>query len=225
MKAFIIYRLIMKDWYLQRVAIALLLGGMIIAGVLAALPGEVGFSVGLSLTMGVLIALTFYLPLTTVIGERTSKTLPFTMSLPISPIEYTVSKIIANLLLYLVPWIVAAVSFALILGVGSTQAAPIAAGYVDVLLVGFLVVFMFVLAFAIIFESMGWTVSLIVILMFLIGNVGTQVVPRITAARDFLVAVGQRGPEYLWTLGGEFFVIVLIMAVTFFVQSRKRDFL
>jgi hypothetical protein len=226
MNASIVIRLITKDWYLQRVAIALLLGGAILAGVLAALPRQVGFSVGFSLTIAVLIAVTFYLPLTTVIGERTSKTLPFTMSLPISPAEYTISKILANLLLYLVPWTVAALSFALILrGGGSAQAVPIPAGFVDVLLGGFLVVFMLVLGFAIIFESMGWTISLIVALMFLLGNVGTQIIPRIPSAGDFVVAIGHRGSEYLWTIGGEFAVIVLLMAVTFFVQSRKRDFL
>ena len=225
MKVPIVFRLVLKDWYLQRVAIALLLGGSILAGILAAIPNPVGFSIGLSLTMCVLIALTFYLPLTTVIGERTTKTLPFTMSLPVSPAEYTLSKILANLLLYLIPWGVAAGSFALILRAGSIQAAYVPAGYIDILLVGFLVAFMFVLGFAIIFESTGWTISLIVILMFLVGNVGTQIVPRLPAAHEFLTAAGQRGPEYFLTLGGELVLILLLMVLTFLVQSRKRDFL
>ncbi len=215
----------MKDWYLQRTAIALLLTGSIISGILAAIPSSITFSIGLSLTMCVLIALTFYLPLTTVIGERTTKTLPFTMSLPISPAEYTLSKILANLLLYLIPWSVAALSFALILRSGSTQAMFVPAGFIDILLVGFLVAFMFVVGFAVIFESTGWTISLIVVLMFLVGNVGTQIVPRLQSARDFLAAAGQRGPEYFLVIGSEFGAIVLLMVVTFFVQSRKRDFL
>lgn len=224
MKSFIIRKLIAKDWYLQRVAISLMLGGAILGAVFAIIPGQLGLSVGFSLTMCVLIALTFYLPLTTVIGERTDKTLPFVMSLPVTPAEYTASKILANLLLYLVPWTVAALSFALILRDGSTTTG-IPEGYVHVLLIGFFVVFMFVLGFAIIFESMGWTIALIVILMFLLGNVATQVVPRIPGARQFLLNVGLRGPEYYWTMGGELVAICALIAVTFFVQSRKRDFL
>jgi hypothetical protein len=225
MKLFIVRRLIAKDWYLHRVAISLMLGGAILGGAFAVIPGQLGLSVGLSLTMCVLIALTFYLPLTTVIGERADKTLPFVMSLPVSPAEYTASKILANLLLYLIPWTVAALSFALILRDGSTTATGIPEGYVHVLLIGFFVVFMFVLGFAIIFESMGWTIALIVILMFLLGNVATQVVPRIPGARQFLLNVGLRGPEYYWTLGGELVAICVLIALTFFVQSRKRDFL
>ncbi len=225
MKSLIVRRLIAKDWYLQRVAIGLMLSGAILGGAFAVIPGQIGLSVGLSLTMCALIALTFYLPLTTVIGERTDKTLPFVMSLPVSPAEYTASKILANLVLYLIPWTVAALSFAFALRYGPAAAVGIPEGYVHVLLIGFLVVFMLILGFAIIFESMGWTIALIVILMFLLGNVATQVVPRIPAARQFLLNVGQQGPEYYWTMAVELTVIGVLVAVTFFIQSRKRDFL
>ena len=223
MDRFIIQKLIGKDWYLHRVAIGLLLGGAILGGICAAIPGNTGISIGVSLSMCVLIALTFYLPLTTVIGERTDKTLPFLMSLPVTPAEYTLSKILANLLLYLVPWTVAALNFSLVFREGSAAGVP--AGYVNVLLIGFFVVFMFVLGFAIIFESMGWTIALIVILMFLLGNMATQIVPRIPGAKQFLMNVGQRGPEYYWTIAIELLLMAVLIGVTFFVQSRKRDFL
>ena len=39
----------------------------------------------------------------TVVEERNEQTLPFVMSLPISPMEYTTAKILANLLIFLVP--------------------------------------------------------------------------------------------------------------------------
>ena len=40
----------------------------------------------------------------TVVEERTDQTLPFVMSLPISAAEYTTAKILANLLIFLIPW-------------------------------------------------------------------------------------------------------------------------
>ncbi|MFZ1683344.1 MAG: ABC-2 transporter permease [Candidatus Zixiibacteriota bacterium] len=225
MNSFIVRRLIAKDWYLNRIAIILMLGGAVLAGLCAAFLGQTGLSIGLSLTMCVLIALTFYLPLTTVIGERTEKTLPFVMSLPVSPAEYTLSKILANLILYLIPWSVAALCFWFIIRLGESTAVGIPEAYVHIILIGFLVIFMFVLGFAIIFESMGWTIALIVILMFLLGNVATQIVPRIPGAREFMANVAQQSSEYYLTIGVELALICLLVAATFYVQSRKKDFL
>jgi hypothetical protein len=202
-----------------------MIGGVVVAGILTAVPEQVCSSIGYSITTCLLVALTIYLPVTIVIRERLAKTLPFTMSLPISPIEYAASKIVANLLLYLMPWTIAGVNFALIYRMGSWSVIQPLAGYMDLFLVLSLVEFMLVVGFTIVFESIGWTVFLTVLLMLVLTNTGIQVVPRIPAARHFVVAMGRPGPEHNWTLGAEFAAIVLIVAVTFLVQARKRDFL
>jgi len=225
MKTPIVLRLVLKDWYIERVGVSLLIGSVIVAGILAAIPWQDGFPIGLNLTLVVLISLNFYLPLSTVLDERHSKTLPFTMSLPISPIEYTVAKIIANLLLYLMPWTVASISFAVISKRGASPIAHLWAGYMDVFLIAFIVIFMVILGIALIFESIGWTVFLNVILGIVGVNVAFQVVPRIPTLRAFVLAVGRRGPEHIWTLVAEFATLLLLVAVTFLVQSKKQDFL
>ena len=83
---------------------------------------------------------------------------------------------------------------------------------------------MLILGIAIIFESLLWTISLNVLLGIVGVNVAFQVVPRIPTLRAFVLAVGRQGPKHIWTLAAEFALIVLIVAVTFLVQARKRDF-
>lgn len=224
MKIRMIGQLVFKDWYLHRLAIALMSGGAMLGVVLAATPGQVVPQIGLSLVLSLFIAITFYLPLSTVLGERTEKTLPFIMSLPVSPAEYTASKILANLFLYLILWIAVAAVAMLFLH-DPRGVMGLSDGHFHVLMLGFIVFFTFILGFSIITESMGWTITLIVALMFLLGNVATQVVPLIPAARQFLADVALRGAQYYWALGAELVAIAGMFFVTFYVQSNKKDFL
>ena len=54
--------------------------------------GEGSFYAGCILLFTVLISLGIHLAMLTVVEERTQQTLPFVMSLPISPRDYTVAK-------------------------------------------------------------------------------------------------------------------------------------
>lgn len=218
-------RLVLKDWYLHRPAIALMSGGAALGVVLTATHGQAVPGIGLSLVLALFIAITFYLPLSTVLGERTEKTLPFIMSLPVSPAEYTASKILANLFLYLILWIAVAAVAMLFLHDKSHGILGLADGQFHVLMLGFIVFFTFILGFSIITESMGWTVALIVVFMLLLGNVATQVVPLIPAARQFLADMALRGAQYYWALGAEVVAITGVFFMTFYVQSNKKDFL
>lgn len=220
-----IERLVLKDWYLHRLAIALMASGAIIGVVLAGLPGHVAPGIGVSLVLCLFIAITFYLPLSNVLAERTEKTLPFIMSLPVSPREYTVSKILANLLLYLILWLAVAAVAILVLHDKTNGILGLSDGHFHVVMLGFMVFFTFVLGFAIITESIGWTVALIVTLMFLLGNVATQLVPLIPAARQFLADIALQGTQYYVALGAEVAAIAGMFLVTSYAQSHKRDFL
>jgi ABC-2 type transport system permease protein len=222
MSASMIRRLVWKDWFLHRRAIILMVGGAILGVALTALPAQAAASIGVSLIMCVFIALTFYLPLTTVLEERIEKTLPFVMSLPVSPSEYTAAKILANLLLFLIPWSAALLGTILAVPSGS----PIlSSGVLPVLMVAFLGFFCFILGVALITESMGWTIVLIVSLLFAVGNVGVQLVPKIRGVDAILEGIAARGPAFAWALATEAAIILFIVVLTFLVQSRKRDFL
>lgn len=224
MNGLMVRKLVAKDWYLHRVAVALMIGGVLVGLGMAAAPGPSMASMGLNLILCLFIAMTFYLPLSTVLNERTEKTLSFVMSLPASPADYTMAKIASNIMLYLLPLLATAIAMTFAID-NEGSSWPIAMGYAHVMLLGMLMLFSFVLGFALITESMGWTVALIVIMMFLISNVFIQLIPKFPAAQSFLASVADQRGAYYTALGVELLLIFAILGLTFFVQSRKRDFL
>lgn len=225
MNSLMIRRLVLKDWYLHRVAIGLICGGIFLGMALTAAPGHTAALMGLNLILCLFIALTFYLPLSTVLNERIEKTLSFIMSLPVTPADYTMAKIVSNLVLYMLPLLATALGVSLVFRGEGGGAALIAIGHAHVVLAGMLTLFSFIVGFALITESMGWTVALIVVLMFVFGNVALQLVPRFPAARQFLADIAARGGAYFAALGVEALLIFAILGLTFYVQANKRDFL
>lgn len=225
MNLMIIWRLVLKDWYLHRVAVALILFGMSLGVALSAASDNSAQSIGLSLILSMLSAMTFYLPLSTVLSERTEKTLPFVLSLPVSLSDYTTAKIVANVSIYLIPLAAVAVGSRLVFHYQLSLTLGLTTYHFYVLLLGMLVSFSFVLGFSLITESMGWTVALIVTLMFLVGNVLTQLLPRVPAARQFFSDIAQGKSEFFIALGAELVTILFLLALTYLIQIRKRNFL
>ena len=223
MSARTVSKLILKDWHLHRIAILSTVGGSVLAILLVFLPGGGLVNMGASLAIAMLVTVTFYLPLASVLEERHDKTLTFLMGLPISPSEYVASKILGNLTIFLFPWLT------LVAGVTLLPAAEVSrslgSGFVPVVLLGIVLIFSIVLGFSLITESGGWTVALIVTLLFLTSNVVTEVIPDTPAVRETIQSIASRGSAFWSALTIEGFLIVLVLAATFFAQSRKRDFL
>ena len=93
----LVWRLIVKDWYLNRVTLALIaVAGALSIGLLFH-GGETAGFVGFIAALIVAIFLSILLPMQTVVNERKQQNLPFVMSLPISPMEYTTAKVLGNL--------------------------------------------------------------------------------------------------------------------------------
>ncbi len=223
MNARTIWTLMVKDWYLHRMAALLTVVGSLSAIILLAMPDRGWVNLGASMAMGTLIAITFHFPLASVLGERDQKTLTFLMSLPISTGEYVASKILANLCLFLLPWLTILVGGYVIAQRPEHMLAD--SGFVPVVFVGMVVGFSFILAFALITESGGWTIAIIIGTLFLFGNVFTQVLPKIPTASRFLDSIATRGYAFTVTLIVECLLIVLLLSAAFLIQSRKRDFL
>lgn len=215
--------LVLKDWYLNRIAIGLVLAGTILGLALSAIEGSSFASVGMSILACSFISLTFYLPLQTVLQERAQKTLPFVLSLPVSPRDYVAAKVLANLLIFLVPLLATAAGVALVFG-GNPVLAPLE-GPAPAVLLGVLLFFVFILAFAIISESTGWTVALIVSFMFVIFNIAGRLLVQYEPTAAYLAEVRARGPAFYWTIGAELLMATAVIAVTFWAHGRKRDYL
>lgn len=218
-----IRRLVFKDWYFMRWAIASYLGLGGIALYLVAIGGEGSFYAGCVLLFTVLISLGIHLAMATVVEERAQQTLPFVMSLPISPRDYTVAKLVANLVIFLVPWT------ALVLGALAVIAARAAIEdglipYAAIILTWILVGYCLILAVALVSESQVWAIAAMVVTNLAFQGVlyGVSHVPSIASTMKGDIAVWS--PAAIGLIAGEFATVLLLLALTFYCQSRKTDF-
>jgi len=221
MNAMLVRRLIAKDLYLHRVPLLLIAGGgglsiaTMYAGGIAGLLGTISAFI-------VLIFLSIVLPMQTVVSERKERNLPFVMSLPISPADYTVAKVAFNVSAFVALWL------AIAAGVLGTFSLANSGGVIPlgiaVALFPF-VSFCLQLAVALIIESELWS-----IVTMATCNVSYSfawvLLSRIPGIRDEL-----RGAVPIWNqtvvslVSIEVTVIVAALALTFFFQSRKTNFI
>ncbi|MEP7325007.1 MAG: ABC-2 transporter permease [Gemmatimonadota bacterium] len=216
-------RLVLKDWYFQRgVLLSYTLAGIASLWLLS-LGSEGAFYAGSVLLVTIVISLGIHLIMVTVINERKEQTLPFVMSLPISYREYTAAKVVANLVIFLVPWtVITAGSCAVVVVTGIPD------GLIPFVILVFTQLFagyILTLAAAVITESVGWTIGAMVF-----GNLFIQYF-MYAVSHNQAIAAGMKGTSVAWSwpavsiMGAEVGVIVLLLALTFYMQARKKDFL
>jgi ABC-type transport system involved in multi-copper enzyme maturation permease subunit len=218
-----VQRLVLKDWYFQRRSILLSLAGGIAALAIVAFGGKAGFTIGLILLVTVMIAIGAMMVMNTMVGERENQTLAFVMSLPISYLEYSVAKLLVNLLIFVPFWLIlVGGSLALIV------AAPVIHGlfaFTVIMAVEILVGICMMLAVALVTESKGWAIAAM-----MVGNVGLNVIGYIVAHIPG-IANGMWGTEIRWSpaasiaLAIEFALIAGMLGTAMFIQSRKKSFL
>jgi ABC-2 type transport system permease protein len=217
----LVMQLIRKDLYLSRAT--LVLGGL--AGVLAVailyLRNEVAGFVGLSSAIIVLVLVSIFMPMNTMVNERKKQNVAFVMSLPISPMEYTLAKITANLSGFLVVWVavVAAV-------IGTFAGTPFAGVIPLALIIALLpfVAFSVMLGVAIVVDSEFW--SIVTMSVFNISYTFTwYFLMRIPGIRENLPSpVPVWSDAVQWLIASEIAVIVLAFGLTIYFQSKKRSF-
>lgn len=223
MNAMMVRRLILKDWHLLQWWI---LGYVVTAAVALTLIGNGGdasFYLGAVLLVMVLISVGIHLSMATVVEERTLQTLPFIMSLPISPADYTVAKIVANVSIFLIPWSAALVgTLAIVAGRSGFPHGllPFAVIVLTEIFLGYVLT----LSAALISESMGWTVGAMIA-----ANLSFQATMYF-ASNAPGIANTMHGAHVVWSstaiasLAAEIVAIIALIAVTFYVQSKKSDF-
>jgi hypothetical protein len=223
MKPSVVWQLIRKDWQIHRLHILL----MILAGV-AALAivqwgGQTPIVVGGVFFFIALILGGHMLPFGGIINERKNKNLAFLMSLPISSMQYTTSKLISNVVMFLIPWlglVAAAVLLVEVRGIVPRGAIPVLLILSLLPVVGFCLI----TGAALVGESEGWGIAANVFCSSTYGLTWyfmTQIPAVIGPAQ---------GRALVWNsttlkiLGGEAATVVVMLGLTYFFQSRKRDF-
>jgi ABC-2 type transport system permease protein len=217
-----IKRLILKDWYFLRGPIIGYLAAGAVALLLVANGGDAASFAGSILFITVLISAGIHLAMATVVNERKEQTLPFVMSLPISPMEYTTAKILANVLIFLIPWVTLLLGALALLTIGNSGGVI---PFMVVLVTEIFASYCLLLAVALVSESQGWSVGAIVF-----GNLFLQGfmywvshIPSIARTMKGHVAIWS--PAAVTTLVAEIAVILLLLGLTFFFQARKTDFI
>jgi len=223
MKGSVVQTLILADLYRHRMFIlyTIVSGGL--ALVLLQSGGEVRFILGATLFFTGLIVFGCLLPSSNIINEGKKQTQPFLMSLPISVVQYAAAKIISTVGMFLVPWLT--LILAAVLYIAGSEPFPDGSIPVVLALAGLILVgFCLITGVSIVSEAEGPMVASMIAANSSYGF-GWYLMIRNPVIRD-----GMKSPEIVWNreiltvLGIEFAVIVLILGLTFLLQSRKRDF-
>jgi hypothetical protein len=223
MKGSVVRALILADWHRHRLSMLL----SVVAGAFALLliqtGGELGAVIGSTWFFVSLIVLGCMVPVSNVINERKKQTLPFLLSLPISAFQYAVTKIVSTVGMFFLPWSsLVLAGIALILGRESIPNGAIPA--LLILANATFVGFCLIAGVALVSESEGWTIAATVASNSSYGLFWYLIVrnPELRATLGAPKVIWS--PDVLTILGAEIAASALILAVTFYLNSRKRDF-
>jgi len=223
MRGSVVGQLIWKDWQLGRMSILItIVWG---AAALAIVPwgGQNNRVVGGVLFFIPLILIAHMLPLMGIGSERKKQNLAFLMSLPVSFIQYTTSKLISSLVIFLIPWVTMVSAAVLLVEVRGV----VPRGSIPVLLILALMPFLgfcLITGAALVGETEGWGIAANVFCSSTYGLAWFFM----TQVPSLMVPAQGRVPVWnsteLSILAGEIAVGVLLLGLTYFLQSRKRDF-
>ncbi|MEM9529296.1 MAG: ABC-2 transporter permease [Pseudomonadota bacterium] len=185
--------------------------------------GDASGTVAFILFVSALVATGVHAAMQTVTEERRSQNLPFIMSLPITIGDYTLAKMVANLLLGGGIWLfLSAASYVIYIGDSVPHGRV---PYMTILLVQILLAYIVILTTTIVFASLVAAISAIVA-----ANLGSQVIlwwiVGLHGVRSTI-----NGPEVVWNatyltvLGLQLAAIVGLIGFTFYAQSRKTQFI
>lgn len=218
----VIRLLVAKDWQLFQKQLALYVLGGIVALCFLGLAKHWAFYVGSLMLIIIMVSIACFSISTSLMNERKEKTLAFVMSLPVSPLDFTVAKMIGNAITFLVP-------FVLILG--GTVAVVLFTPLPDGLVVYSLLIFAYIgfafcvsLAVAMSVESEGWATFAMIGSMVMINPfiMAMSQIPEINdrVSVDAIVWT----PEALGVLATLLVLGAAIVVITTWVHARKPAF-
>jgi ABC-2 type transport system permease protein len=223
MKRSIIGQLVLKDWSLNRQVVSLAVAIGLVAllvtpfGGLARLIGIVWFFVALCI-------LGSMLPGTVILNERKKQTLAFIMSLPVTPVQYGIAKMLSIWALFLVPWLTLLISAVVL--IETRHVVPLGAVPMVLILAMLpLIGFCLISSTALVGESEGWLIAANIVInsSYWLGWVLLARIPSLSGNWNRPVTVWN-SMEIL-VLCCELGAIAFIVAVTLLLQSQKRDFI
>ena len=221
--AAMVWKLVVKDWQVYQKQLAGFVAGMLLALGLVGMGTPLMASAGALLWLVQLLVVGTYAIQSSIMAERKLQTVPFIMSLPVTPMDVYWGKLLANLVIYLVPFLL--VTGGLLALILSTPRPDGAVPWLAVVALFMLTIFCVSLCVAIAVESEGWNIFAILALMTLIGPF-LYWVSRLDGIVQYLKA-----DDIVWSapvlgvLAAEVAVIAVAILVTSWIHARKASFL
>lgn len=221
--AAMVWKLVVKDWQVYQKQLAGFVAGMLLALGLVGMGTPLMASAGALLLLVQLLVVGTYAIQSSIMAERKLQTMPFIMSLPVTPMDVYWGKLLANLVIYLVPFLL--VTGGLLALILSTPRPDGAVPWLAVVALFMLAIFCVSLCVAIAVESEGWNIFAILALMTLIGPF-LYWVSRLDGIVQYL-----KTDDIVWSapvlgvLAAEVAVIAVAILVTSWIHARKASFL
>jgi len=219
-----IKHLVVKDWQFNRFYLSLYTLVGVLSLLLFLLENKAAFYVGNVLIISAVIVVGAHLIFATVILERKEQTLPFVMSLPVSYMEYTMAKIILNLGAYLLIWSMLAIGVFVVMNTIDTIPNGLIP-FTAIALLELVVAYILVLSIAIITESEAWTIVILTITNICV-SLFWYLLGTVESINQYM-----SGDSAVWnttTMGFisvELIIVLTLIGITFYFQSKKQDFL
>ena len=218
----VIRLLVVKDWQLFEKQLAAYVAAGIVALCFLGHAQSWSFYVGSLLLMIVMVAAACFSISNSLLTERKEHTLPFVMSLPVSPLDFYVAKLVGSVVTFAVPFLVMALG-----AVGTILFTPLPDGLVVLALLVFghiLVAYSVSLGVAMAVESEGLNTFAMIASMVLL-NPFIMLVGQIPAIKDHV-----DGAAIVWSteavsiLAAQVLVSAAAIAITGWVHCRKTAF-
>lgn len=229
MSASIVPKLIKKDFLIMRKMILIFcLISLASIGVLSMLHGRIPNWVFVNIAFLLLLAPAatcgIVLLMKTNVFEKEKSTQPFIMSLPVTVKEFTIAKLLVNLPIFGVIWLVIT-GVAFYFSFGLSLFPPGTVPFITMVFLGVFVAYICILSASLLFQSLGITV-----LSIMIFEMGTSAYLWVIVFLD-PIANYIYGPDIVWNstaitiVMAQVLVAVSVISTTLFIQSKKRDFI
>jgi hypothetical protein len=218
----VIKLLVAKDWLLfQKQLAACVLAGIVALCLIGMATGW-SFFLGSLLLIIVLVSASCFSISTSLLVERKEHTLAFVMSLPVTPLDYYLAKLVGSLVTFLVPFLVMLAGTMLVI-----LFTPLPDGLVVLSLLIFghvLLAYTASLSVAMAVESEGWNIFAMISSMVLI-NPFIMLLGQLPAISDHVKTdTIVFGPVVVSILLGQLVVGVAVLIATGWVHCRKKSF-
>ena len=220
----VVQQMVWKDIQLHRIHILATMICGFVALALLLFKREASTYFGMLVFFIALVLVGCLLASSNILNERKKQTLPFMMSLPISSIQYTTSKLMGTVVMFMIPWLTLLVAVVWEIAVKSVLPHGLIPLTVIVLMLPF-VALCGITAMTLVGETEGWSIAGNVVFNSSYSLVWPFMMRIPALTRDMGGNQAVWNSTVLTILASEFGAIVLILAVTYYLQSRKRDFI